>query len=135
MQRTFKPDGSHHDDHDHIVDPVVVTEQDVRSEAARRMQALSPKTSQLEMATWDVQRGEAAAAIADEKTSTPLLSRLADSRELTIYQMAQVVLFKSDLLAAASGDILAAQERLLNTMPIPVDFIDDVWWRRSDDPD
>ena len=53
--------------------------------------ALSSNESQLEQATWAQQLTEATAYLADNNSSTPLLTQLATIRNLTVAQYAQNV--------------------------------------------
>lgn len=106
----------------------VISEYLVRQEAGRRLKNLARPYVSEERETWHKQIKEAEALIADPEASAPLLSRRAAARGMTLIAYAANVLAKDDAFSAASGDILAAQDRLLAMVPIPTNFDDDIYW-------
>jgi hypothetical protein len=76
-----------------------------------------------------VQVSEAKAIMADPTAPAPLLSAIATGCGLPIEAMVQLVLTKAQLLATATGAILAAQAVLLAQEPlIPDDYADEKHW-------
>lgn len=117
------------DENGNIVSPdTSITETMVRQEAAMRLEMLGSPYQPQERETWHRQVEEAKAVLVDSTVSVPLLEARATARSLTKTQMAQIVLQKADEYAAAVGKILAAQDSLLATNPIPEDYRDDKYW-------
>ena len=104
------------------------TEAKVRAEGERRIEAIAKPYRPGERETWPVQIAEAEAVTADPATPTPLLDALRAPRGLTVAQMAARVLTKRDQFRSEAGAILAAQESLIATDPIPHDYADDAHW-------
>lgn len=98
----------------------------VRQEGRRRLAALVADYSDLERETWKGQLAEAR-IVADGGSST-MIEDLAQPRGLTPAEMAQLIIDKDAALKSAIGPILAAQEVLLNSDPIPQDYRDDSRW-------
>lgn len=106
----------------------VITESLVREEAGRRLENLARPYLPAERETWPKQIKEAEALSADPDANAPLLSRRAAARGVTPVAYATIVLAKEEAFSIASGDILAAQDRLLAMAPIPLDFDNDAHW-------
>lgn len=101
---------------------------DVRTEAARRLDAIGAPYSPQERETWATQVTEAKAVLADANASTPLLNALAAADGTDVAAFAAKVLAKEAAFAAAAGAILAAQRMLSAMDPIPLDYADDAHW-------
>lgn len=98
----------------------------IRAEGRRRLSLLVANYTDLERETWKGQLEEARAMLAGGSSS--LVDTLAAPRGLTSTQMAQLIVDKAEAFKAGSAAILAAQEALLNSDPIPADYRDDVHW-------
>jgi len=102
-------------------------EKAVRAEAARRLSvAVGPYTPQ-ERDTWPVQISEAQKVLKDGGGSS-ILEPLAESRGISIEQMAQLVLDKSAAFQEVSGAILAAQKTLLDANTPISDYASNKHW-------
>lgn len=110
-----------------VVTPVI-SKNLVRVEAGRRLELLARPYVAAERETWPTQMKEAEALSVNPAASAPLLSRRAAARSMAVADYAANVLAKEALFSAASGDILAAQDRLLALSPIPANYDDDAYW-------
>lgn len=107
---------------------VVITADEVRTEAARRLDAIGAPYSPQERETWATQVTEAKAVLADANALTPLLTALAAADGTDVATFAAKVLAKEAAFATAAGAILAAQRTLSAMDPIPLDYADDSHW-------
>lgn len=110
-----------------IRDPMI-SENLVRVESARRLELLARPYTAAERETWSTQVNEAEALIANPAANAPLLTRRSVARGMSPVDYAVNVLAKEEAFAAASGDILAAQDILLALSPIPTNYDDDAHW-------
>ena len=91
---------------------------------AARSKALREKYSDAEVASWDQQRTEAAAYIADDTSTTPLLSAIASGRGITALELAQKVIANASEYDAAFGSLLGKYQKnreLLNAIALDND--------------
>ncbi len=97
------------------VDPpdFVAAEAAIRSEGARRLEALAGSYSPPERETWATQQREARAWLADPQAATPMLSAIAGGREITVEEIVGKVMENVAIFESASGEILGAQQALL----------------------
>ena len=77
-----------------------------------KFKELQLNASELEAATWEEQRREAIAYLADDTVSTPILSILAPARSLTIAQLAPKVVSKVDAYHQKLAGLLKDQQNL-----------------------
>lgn len=103
-----------------------VTEGMVRDEGARRLRILGSGYEPEERETWATQVEEALSYPGDP--TPPMLTMLAQARSMTVADMVTRVLTLRDMNRNAAAAILAAQETLINTTPIPADYDDDTHW-------
>lgn len=95
-----------------------------------RFDALSTTESKLEQATWSQQQAEAAAYLADNNASTPLLSLLAAARNLTVAQYAQNVVNASAAYSTAVNALvteLKTQYQIIDSSETPQALKDTGW--------
>lgn len=92
---------------------------------------LREKYTDIEIASWDQQRKEAEAYTSDNTVSTPLLSSIASSRSITVFELAEKVTIKSAEYDTAFGSLLGKYQKnreLLNTL----DLEDETTWSNVD---
>lgn len=65
-----------------------------------------------EITSWSKQETEARAYVADANAATPLLDALAEGRGLTKADLASRILYKADLFAAVSGQLIGKRQGL-----------------------
>ena len=109
-----------------------ITKQMVRSEASMRLEhAGAPYVTQ-ERETWHEQVKEAELVLNEssvvDTSLIPILSARAESRNISLTEMANMVLTKRNEYKLAVSKILAAQDTLINSFPIPEDYQDDKYW-------
>ena len=100
----------------------------VKAEAARRLNLLAADYTPEERATWEQQVREAEAYEANPSAPTPFLARRAAARGDTVADAAARVLQLGEAFADAAGIILGAQDALLAMDPIPADYRDNSYW-------
>lgn len=96
-----------------------------------RSKALHEKYSDAEVASWDQQRSEASAYIANDTSPVPLLSAIASGRGITILELAQKVIANAAAYDVAFGQLLGKYQRnreLLNA----IDLSDEATWGNID---
>lgn len=111
------------------VEVSTATAEDVRAEAARRLSLLASPYSREERETWHIQVAEAEAFAADVQADVPMLAAIAAPRNITVAQMASLVLKLRDSFRSATAKILAAQASLMSRDPIPTDYQNDQYWK------
>lgn len=104
------------------------TPAEVRREGARRMMELVSEYEDEERETWATQVAQARLVLSGAAGNTSMVAQLAEARGITMAEMAAYVIAKSDMLADATGAVLAAQRLLIEKTPIPADFREDVHW-------
>ena len=85
-----------------------------------------------ERETWHEQIKEAELILNEssvvDTSLIPILSARAESRNISLTEMANMVLTKRNEYKLAVSKILAAQDTLINSSPIPEDYQDDRYW-------
>jgi hypothetical protein len=103
---------------------------EIRNEGALRLEWIASPYQAQERDTWASQLSEAEAFLIDNTASTPILSAIAEGREITKSELVILVIDNANLFRMASGAVLGEQQRLLAqvaaaTTPAEVDAI--VW--------
>lgn len=85
---------------------------EINATADRAIAALTATYPDREISTFNKQESEARAYAADPTASTPLLSALAQARDIELSELVQRVIAKADALAVASGSIIGQRQAL-----------------------
>ena len=84
--------------------------QQVNDRFDTHFQALNKRTSNLEASTWAAQRRESRKYLDDNTSSTPVLSILAEQRDVTVEYLANKVKEKVDIYNTELANLLAQQQ-------------------------
>jgi antitoxin component HigA of HigAB toxin-antitoxin module len=79
-----------------------------------RFKALSKNKPEMEASTWSAQSKEANAYKADNTVDTPVLSKLADTRGLTVDALADKIITKEAEYNIAVAELLGQQQKLID---------------------
>jgi len=82
---------------------------EVMEEYERKMQLLTSQYSEAEQKTWATQLEEARAYLKDTSMAVPMLTEIADGKEISA--LAQSIVAKAEYLKIESGKILAWKNR------------------------
>lgn len=85
---------------------------EINAAADRAVAMLTATYPDREISTFDKQESEARAYAADSTASTPLLSALAQARDIPLSDLVERVLAKADAFAVASGSIIGQRQAL-----------------------
>lgn len=111
---------------------IVVTEVMVRQEAATRLEMIASPYQPQERETWEEQVKEAEMILNQsfevDSISIPIITARAKARNITIEEMANIIIEKRNTYKTSVAKILAAQDVLINLSPIPEDFREDKYW-------
>lgn len=82
----------------------------INTECNQRLAAVTAAYPSSEIASWDKQELEARAYMADPAASVPLITTLAQSRGLTVADLAARILAKADQYAVKAGAIIGRRQ-------------------------
>jgi hypothetical protein len=88
----------------------LIMKQQVEARFDTHYQNINKKANDLESSTWSAQQREASEYINDNTISTPVLSILAEQRELTVEYIATKVVEKVNLYNSSIANLLAQQQ-------------------------
>ena len=78
----------------------------------RRYKELDLETGRLEVATWDQQKAEAEAFVADNTADVPMLTALAAARGIAKLEMANKIIEKSNAYNTSVANLLASRQTI-----------------------
>jgi hypothetical protein len=99
---------------------------------AYKSKELVAEYSDGEIRSWDQQRAESTAYIADNTASTPLLSAIASARDITVAELANKVLNNVAAYETAYGTLLGKYQKNKDILS-SIDLADETTWNLIDE--
>ena len=97
-------------------------EKSIRVKGELKLAAVQHPYSDNEVKTWSIQVEEAKAYLANNAASTPLITALAENRNITVAELVAKIMENATAFSTASGNILGQQQKYLDSVQTATDL-------------